>query len=175
MGSDRGKTCVCFHHNNFINSYSRVEKRLYDHLRLYLCQRKKIKAAIINIFILTMDQMTVCNVKGVAHSDELTENYCSTLQFLSTLRSFSAPFILLFWFLRPTPLLWFTLAALIVTFPANSRQLFSAVINQLYLLSTKRQTDKVSDWLVNIVEAMLALEAKESDLFLRSWWRPNQS
>ncbi len=34
-----------------------------------------LKAAIINIFLLTMDQMTTCNVKGVSHSDEPTENY----------------------------------------------------------------------------------------------------
>lgn len=36
--------------------------------------------AKINIFVLTMDQMTV-NVKGVASSDDPTENSYPTLQF----------------------------------------------------------------------------------------------
>lgn len=34
-----------------------------------------IKAALINIFTLTMDQVTMCNIKGVTCSDESTENY----------------------------------------------------------------------------------------------------
>lgn len=34
-----------------------------------------VKAAIINIFILTIDLMTVCNVRGAACNDEPTEDY----------------------------------------------------------------------------------------------------
>lgn len=39
------------------------------------------QAAIINILIVTMDQMTVCSVKAVTRSDECTDNYQTTLQF----------------------------------------------------------------------------------------------
>ncbi len=52
-----------------------------------------IKAALINISTLTMDQMTMCNVKEVARSDEHTEDYHPTLQLPSALMSFSS-----FWF-----------------------------------------------------------------------------
>ncbi len=45
-----------------------------------------LKAALINIFILTMDQITLCNVKSVAHNVEPTENYLPTLQLPSALR-----------------------------------------------------------------------------------------
>lgn len=41
-----------------------------------------------------------------------------------------------------------------------------------YLLNTKRQTDTVSDYLVNIVDH---LSIKEPIFFLRSWRRPTQS
>lgn len=36
--------------------------------------RDLIKAVLINILILAMGQMTVCNVKGVTHSNKATEN-----------------------------------------------------------------------------------------------------
>ena len=49
------------------------------------------KAVLIYILILTMDQMTMLNVKGVA--DELTKNYHPTLQFPSPLVSL---FLLIF-------------------------------------------------------------------------------
>lgn len=39
-----------------------------------------------------------------------------------------------------------------------------------FLLSTKRQTDNTSDYLVDTVKN---IAAKEMDIFLRSWWRPN--
>lgn len=55
-----------------------------------------MKAALINMFALTMDQMTTCNVKGVTHTDKTTETYHQTLQFppalWSTLASFSSLF-----------------------------------------------------------------------------------
>ncbi len=51
----------------------------------------KIKVAIINIVILTMDHM----MTRVTHSDKSTETH-STLQFLSALWSFTASFGSLF-------------------------------------------------------------------------------
>lgn len=48
-----------------------------------------------NIFLITMDQMTMCNVKGVPNSCKPKENYHLTLQF--PLASFSP----LFWFSSP--------------------------------------------------------------------------
>ncbi len=48
---------------------------------------KDFKAALINIFfILTLDQMTVCNVKGVVCIGECTETYHPNLQLLSVLQ-----------------------------------------------------------------------------------------
>lgn len=39
-----------------------------------------IKAALINILMVTVAKMTVFTAKGVASSDKLTEDYHSTLQ-----------------------------------------------------------------------------------------------
>lgn len=39
-----------------------------------------IKAALISFFIVTLDQIAVCNPKGIAHTDEPTENYNQTPQ-----------------------------------------------------------------------------------------------
>ncbi len=39
-----------------------------------------------------------------------------------------------------------------------------------YLVSSKKQTDTVREQLVNLVEH---LAAKETDISLRRWWRPN--
>ncbi len=44
------------------------------------------------MFILTMDQMTMCNVKGVAWSDKPTENYHPVLQFPFAAQSVLASF-----------------------------------------------------------------------------------
>ncbi len=59
-----------------------------------LCGKKSVtrgfnvfKAALINIFIVTMDQIITFNVKGVAHSDKRTENYPQALQFTTALQS----------------------------------------------------------------------------------------
>lgn len=38
-------------------------------------KKKAIKAALIDTFSLTMEQMTMCNVKGIAHHVGLTDNY----------------------------------------------------------------------------------------------------
>ncbi len=72
-----------------------------------------LKAALINIFILTANQKTVCNVKGVTHSDAPTEHYHLTLLFPSALRSILVSFSSLLLVLRPTTLLFrFSLTAL---------------------------------------------------------------
>lgn len=39
------------------------------------CQFIKIKAVKFNVFKLTMDQMTICNVKGITCNDTSTDNY----------------------------------------------------------------------------------------------------
>lgn len=62
----------------------------------------KLKGAPFSIFILAMDQMTACNVKGITHTEKPTENYHQTLQFLSALQSVLASFSSLFWCYRPT-------------------------------------------------------------------------
>ncbi len=46
------------------------------------------KAAHINIFMLAMDQITVCNAEGIASSNDPTENYSPTLQFPQFYRAF---------------------------------------------------------------------------------------
>lgn len=44
-----------------------------------------LKAAVINIFKLTTDQITMFKVKGAAHSDNPTEYFQPALQFSSAL------------------------------------------------------------------------------------------
>ena len=48
-----------------------------------------ISKSIVNIFILTIEQMTMCNVKGVASIDVPTENYHPTAVPLSSAEHFS--------------------------------------------------------------------------------------
>lgn len=50
------------------------------------------KAALINIFILTMDEITMSKVKGDVCCDELTENHHLTLLFPSSQQSLLASF-----------------------------------------------------------------------------------
>lgn len=56
------------------------------------------KSALVNIVIWKMDQITICNVKRVAWSDESTVNYHLILNFPTASRSVLTSFILLFWF-----------------------------------------------------------------------------
>lgn len=47
-----------------------------------------VKAAVITIFILTIEQITMCNVSSITHIYEnfmKTEKYCLNLQFRSAL------------------------------------------------------------------------------------------
>ncbi len=91
-------------------------------------------------------------VKRVAQSDKTMENYDSTLQFISALRSFTVSFGSLF---------WFALTALVSPSLDHGPQqvaVFSerALINPLYTTcSAKKQTDKTSK-LMNIVEHLAA-------------------
>lgn len=57
-----------------------------------------LKAPITKIFMLTMNQMTVCNVKWVAHGDIATDNCDPTLHCPSAVQSILASFSLLFLF-----------------------------------------------------------------------------
>ncbi len=51
-----------------------------------------LKVALINISVLTIDQMIMCNVKRLTCSDNPMENYHPSLQFFSVLASFSSLF-----------------------------------------------------------------------------------
>ncbi len=57
-----------------------------------------IKAALINIFILPVDQMVMYNAKVVTRSDKPTKKYYPTLQFPSAVWRFIVSFSSLFWF-----------------------------------------------------------------------------
>lgn len=46
-----------------------------------------LKAAVINNFVSTVDQMAMCNMKGVARIKEPTDNYHPSLHFSSALHS----------------------------------------------------------------------------------------
>lgn len=62
---------------------------------------------MIIIIIPSLYEVTLCNMKGVTHSDRLTEIYHLTLQLLLALQRFLVSFIVL-------------------VFPVHSRWLFSA-------------------------------------------------
>lgn len=61
----------------------------------HISGRRLMDGWIINIFILIMDQMTMCNVKGVTHSDKPTDNQHLTLQ-LPLVQNVLVPFSSLF-------------------------------------------------------------------------------
>ncbi len=66
----------------------------------------QLKAALMNIFMLTMNQITKCNVKGITHNDKPMENY----HYLELFRVFQ----LIVLVLQPAHLLfWFTLTTLV--------------------------------------------------------------
>lgn len=58
----------------------------FIYMHISECQ---IKSAVIYMFILTMDQITMCNVKDVAHSDEPADNYCQLIVPLSNMELIS--------------------------------------------------------------------------------------
>ncbi len=51
-----------------------------------------LKAALIKIIVITLDQMTACHLKGVTCYNKLTKKYPATLQILSALLSFWVSF-----------------------------------------------------------------------------------
>ncbi len=101
-------------------------------------RHSNFKAALISIFISTMGQMIMCNVKGVAYSNNPTENYHPILQ-CSLLSS------------TPVP------AALVSCFQKKCS-------HKLTLPGKHQTADKDGDW----VNTARHLAAKESDIFLRS-------
>ncbi len=99
-------------------------------------------------------------MKGVARSHEPTESYHLTLR--SVLASFSS-------------ILWFYGGNFTVL--VHCQQLFSAYKSSdkpsvCYLLSTKRQTVKGTELVSLTVNRVEHLAPKETDISLRSWWRP---
>ncbi len=101
----------------------------------------KFKAALVNICISIMDQMTMCNVKGSARSVKPTENYY-WLSLPSALLSVYTSFSSLFWF--PTA----ALINLVSSSSSSSRQL--CPVKKLWKPtahnrpSTKQQTEKLN-------------------------------
>lgn len=71
------------------------------------------KAAVINIFMLTTDQMTACNVKVIARTDKPIETHRPALLFASVPLSLLASVGSLF---------WFSWTQTTLLFPPNSRQ-----------------------------------------------------
>ena len=72
-----------------------------------------ISKSIVNIFILTIEQMTMCNVKGVASIDVPTENYHPTAVPLSSMERFSIFQLIVLVLLSATLAFWFTLTIFI--------------------------------------------------------------
>lgn len=112
--------------------------------------KRTVKAAQINIVILTMDQMTSCNVKGVAHSNNPTGNYHRTPQFLSVPTGCFSVFQL------TVLVLWLQLFLLSHQPLIQTKQVavFSKIglINPRYAAAKHQTADKVSNKLVSIVE-----------------------
>ncbi len=139
-------------------------------------QETKIKVQYWNIYLACRNGSIViikCNVKGISHSDEPTENYHLTLQFPSALWNF---FFRIFRLITSA----FTAHNFAVSIHFHRcHQLRFHTQWQLFLekkalkihcaLSTKQQTDKVKQWAEDIVKHLVA---KESDISVRSWWRP---
>lgn len=87
MGSDRGKTCVCIHHNDFINISLNGKKKTKKHVKKRVVGYEINKDAAIKTFILRVDQMTTWMWKL-----SLDTVVCLTLW------SFSVFFISMVWF-----------------------------------------------------------------------------
>ncbi len=106
------------------------------------------------------NQMTVCDVKEVTHSDAPTKNYHPNLQFPLALQSFLAIlWLIVLILLSATLLFWFTLAALISLVSSCSRQLFSPKSSDepaVHYLHSSIATDQVIDWQVMKVEHLAA-------------------
>lgn len=63
------------------------------------CGFTLFKAVIVTIFILTMDQVSVCDVKETDCSDKPTENYRLLQCYLKLNDEFVPSFSLFFWFI----------------------------------------------------------------------------
>lgn len=135
-------------------------------MRLARCHvHNYFKAALINIFVLTVDQTPV-HIVRCACSDEPAANYHPTIQCLWQLLIFLAQF----WFdEQPLSLFWLTLKALINT------QQTAVFADKSYKTSVpdpfknKQGTDKVIVWLL-----VDDLAAKEPQEFKSEYWKINR-
>lgn len=94
------------------------------------------KAALINIFMLTKDQMTVCTVKGVTDSGETKELSLKPAVLLSSMEHFNVCNVnSLFWFYRQNLNCIGWLSPLSLTLLASGRQ--SAVHNSAEYLAVQ--------------------------------------
>ncbi len=108
-----------------------------------------IKAALINIFMRTMNEITMCKVKAM-NPQRIITRLCSSPYCYALLSPLSSAFLL------PKAGSCF-------------QQTSSDKPTVHYLPSTKQQADTVTNQLVNIVEH---LAAKEPHISLWDWWRP---
>ena len=126
--------------------------------------RKKKKAALINIFLLTIDQIAGCNFKVLLRMTNwwrIVTRLCSSPQRHN--QFFSSSFR--FYGRRPRCFIWFTIARL----PDTAGSCFelrpscpTPDSSQAKLSTRRRNIDEPST-------------AKETDISLKSWWRPNHS
>lgn len=104
MGSDRGKTCVCIHHNDFINISLNGKKK---HVKKRVVGYEINKDAAIKTFILRVDQMTTWMWKLSLDT-----------HFMKLFSVFHLNGLVL----RPAALFWITLTALISIVSSRSIQ-----------------------------------------------------
>lgn len=130
----------------------RISAPLAKHIRQKVSEVKyspSLKAALINVFILTMNQITRCDVNGVAQSADPAEND----HFINII-NISAAFMEHFSIFE----------LFVLTFSSATLLFFceNVLINRHihYLTSTKQQADKVSDYLVNTAEYLAAKEPR---------------
>lgn len=81
--------------------------------------------------------MSMCNVKGVTHNEEPTQNYHRMLKVHSAIESFIASFSTLFWF--------YYLQLYCVSSQLSSELFLDTGKNICHLPSNKWQKDKVSN------------------------------
>ena len=111
-----------------------------------------LKIPINTYCIWAVDLMTSCNVKGVSWNSQKMIDLCSFLAFLS----------------HGAFPVWFSLLQ-----QQTAVFIKQAVINPLCTTcSAPNSRNTVWDWLVNIMDHVTA---KETDIFLRRWWTPNQT
>ena len=114
--------CVHIPKPAFFISYPRMP---FDNTQTTNLHRENFDTALIEIFILTVEQMVICNVKGVAHSDKPTENY-HQVSMLDI--KFELLLAHCFGLLKSTVLLWLSLTSLI-NYSCQRQQQTAIIIN----------------------------------------------